>query len=76
MSDVTAEVTAGSLTDDEIREEWNACGILLRAECYYALKRNARLRAGMQGDDSFSRFCEEAAAAVAKAINERRSVQS
>lgn len=67
-------VTSATLTDELIREEWNSLGILIRAECYYALKRNARACAGVQGDDTFSLFCEESAVAVAEAINKRRSL--
>lgn len=64
-------ITGETLTDEQIREEWNADVNVLRPECYYALKRNARKRAGVQGDDEFSRFCEECAAAVAASINDR-----
>lgn len=64
-----------TLTDDQIRDEWNRRP-LLTAACYYALKRNARARAGLQGDDEFSRFCEDAARKVTEWVNARRAAAS
>jgi hypothetical protein len=63
--------TAATLTDAQIRDEWNHSGLTLDEDCYYALKRNARMRIMLQGDDDFSLFCEWRAAHVAARINRR-----
>lgn len=63
-------ITTDTLTDDMIREEWRRWPVMT-GEFYYALKRNARLRDGLQSDDEFSQFCERCAKAVVDIINER-----
>jgi hypothetical protein len=64
-------------TDEQIRAHWLSRpvpfgneGLTFDERCYFALKRNARARLGMQGDDEFSRFCERSAAQVARELAE------
>lgn len=61
-------------SDNQVCAHWKirpgGGGLDFDERCYFALKRNARARLGMQGDDEFSRFCERSAAQVGRELAE------
>jgi hypothetical protein len=74
--DIPGDANIDALTDEEIRAHWNTMdatpGFGADMSCYYALKRNARRRAGVHVNNEFSRFCDDAARTVCLAIARRK----